>query len=302
MILKIEAKVFGNFKIENDINLFYHPYTINLIYDSNNEIHIISVEKQILDYERFLPKVEVTENKITKIEFPNQDFLEDQIDLLRHLESFGAIDQNLSTIDWQNCSIEWINEPNEETQILLRKYSRKLTYEKNNERLLTKNWLRDTIIFRRQMSDLVLPFSFFREGANLFHSFQYQNSFISFYLMLEGFFGNNQFKNEKVKQEFKKSEILCTAVNQVIENLQIKKDKHYKWLLDKVKSYSKNIDLDGIVHVIVEQRGNLSHFSKDRSNMKNPFNDKQYESLAFITMSICIYSSIKLRIGKFKRK
>ena len=121
--------------------------------------------------------------------------------------------------------------------------------------------------------------------------------------MLEGFFGNSiDYKNEKMKLEFKKSDILEYAINESIQYLENVKGKHYEWLINICKRYNKKVDKEGIIHVIVEQRGNLSHFSFPNSNkQKNPFKDSNYESLAFITMSICVFSSIKLRLKPLRQ-
>lgn len=105
------------------------------------------------------------------------------------------------------------------------------------------------VIYRKQLAHLDLPFSFFREGINSYHNFQYQESFINFYPMLEGFFANNQFKNEKVKSEFKKSTILLKSINQVIKYLEKSNGQHYEWFIETCEKYNKPKDEIGIIHL-----------------------------------------------------
>lgn len=304
MIAKIEAEIEGNFKIEMDMKFKHVPFDIDVRYDMTEEKYFISISKKMYDFESFLPKINVENGKLQGINFPSQDFIKEQIELLQHVESFGAIDKGIEKIHWQNCSIEWIPETNEEEKILpIRKYNRMIKYE-SEPKILSKDWLRNCIINKRQLAHLVLPFSFFREGANLYKNFQYQTSFINFYLMLEGFFGNGKdYKNEKIKLEFSKSKILEIAINKTITNLNETKGQHYEWLEKTCKKYNKNMDVNGVIHFLVEQRGNLSHFSLTNANkQKNPFMEKDYHSLAFVAMMICIYSSVNLRLEPFRQE
>ena len=79
-------------------------------------------------------------------------------------------------------------------------------------------------------------------------------------------------------------------------------NKHLNWTKQALKIYSKDFDIEGIIHLLVEYRGKLSHFSMGKTNMKNPFNDVGYESLAYLAMCICVFSSIKLRFQPFRKK
>lgn len=302
MIAKIEAEIIGNFIAEKDMMFKHHPFDIDIHFETENDKYFISISKRVFDYDSFLPKVETKNGKISGIVFPSQDFIKEQIEILQHIESFGAIDKNIEKIVWQNCTIEWIPEnEDEEKKLPIKKYSRNISYE-SDSKVLTKNWLRDCVIHKNQLSHLSLPFSFFREGSNLYRDFKYQSSFISFYLMLEGFFGNGKdYKNEKVKKEFSKSVILTKAINKTVSYLTNANNVHYNWLVKTCKKYNKKVDKEGIIHFLVEQRGNLSHFSLANSNkQKNPFREKDYHSLAYIAMMICMFSSIDLRLEPFR--
>jgi hypothetical protein len=303
MIVKIEAEIIGSFLIEKDMKIKHYPLDIDLRFDKETQKFYISLSKRILNYGSFIPKLKINEQKVSAIEFPSQSFLEEEIKILQHIESFGAIDKGIEKIDWQHFSIEWIPETkNEENELPIKKYKRDLSYD-SETKLMSKDWLTNTIIFRRQLSHLALPFSFLREGTNFYHNFQYQNAFINFYFMLEGFFGNGKdYRNEKMKSEFANSYIMDYAIDETIMYLAKTNDKHYQWFIDTCRIYNKQADKEGLIHILVEKRGKLSHFSlKDAGKQKNPFNDSEYHSLAFITMMICRYSSIKLRLIPFQR-
>lgn len=302
MIIKIEAEIKGNFQIEKDMKIKHYPYDIDIRYDLDNDCFFISMFRKIQNYVSYLPIVKIENEKIIECTLPSQSFLEEQIKVLQHIESFGAIDNGIEKIDWQNCSIEWIPESqDEEKELPIRKYSKKLSYD-SEKKIITKDWLFDTVIFQRQLTHLTLPFSFFREGANLYHNFQYQSSFIYFYLMLEGLFGNGEnFRNEKTKNDFLKSEILDYSINETISYLKRTPNIHYNWFVEICQIYNKKADKEGIIHFLVELRGNLSHCSINKpSKNKNPFKEADYHSLAFIAMIICRYSSNKLRLEPFR--
>jgi hypothetical protein len=304
MIVRIETEIIGAFEIEKDMKINHYPFEIDIFSEEETNRFLISISKKVINYSSHLPKLIINDNKIKEINFPSQSFLEEQIKILQHIESFGAIDKGIERINWQDFSIEWIPETEEEKlELPIRKYQRDLSYGLE-PKILSKDWLLNTVIHKRQLDHLALPLSFFREGANFYHNFQYQNSFINFYLMLEGFFGDGvHYDNKTMKLEFKKSDILEYAIHETIKYLEKLKGKHYEWLINVCKKYDKIVDKDGIIHVLVKQRGNLSHFSLTKSNnQKNPFKDRDYESLAFIAMTICMYASIQLRLEPFRQK
>ena len=57
-------------------------------------------------------------------------------------------------------------------ELHIREYKREFSYS-SKQTILTEEWIRDTLIFRKQLQHLVVPFTFFRIGVNLFHKFQY---------------------------------------------------------------------------------------------------------------------------------
>lgn len=304
MIIKIETEITGSFSIEKDMKVKQYPYKIDIRFDEDSSKFLISISKREINYSSYLPKIEIKDQVVNTIRYPSQEFLQEQLKILQHIESFGSIDKNIERINWQNCSIEWIPETVEERKLLpIKNYQKKMYYEFNHK-VLTQDWLQSTIIHRRQLENLVLPLAFFREGANFFHKFQYQNSFINFYLMLEGFFSNGKhWKNEVIIADFINSEIMNYSIDSAIKYLEQTGGKHYEWLINMCKKYNKKPNIEGVAHILVEQRGSLSHFSLASSRkQKDAFADKEYESLAYLAMMICIKASVKLRLEPFKKK
>lgn len=302
MKIELETEILGNFKIDQDFDIKYHPYNITIKYDYEKDAHIITLNRSIKDFNAFIPKFKLNNERINSIIFPKEDFLFEEIKLLQHIESFGAIDRGIERIKWDRLIIRWIPETEDERKELpISEYERKLSYDFPKS-VLTKKWLTDTIIHRRQMGDLHLQFSFYREGVNFFHNFQYQNAFLNFFLMLEGFFGNGKHKTHDLEREFSKSDILEYAINETLIKLSNQNGTHHKWLIQKAKKYEKPIDKSVLISEMIKVRGSLSHFSiKSQKIQRNPYNDRDYESLAFIAMSICLYATIKLRLEPFRK-
>lgn len=122
--------------------------------------------------------------------------------------------------------------------------------------------------------------------------------------MLEGFFSNgSNYSNSKIKDDFRNSRVMDFAIELIFQNMKKQKnDVNYKWFRDTCKKYNQIENKDGLIHILVEERGKLSHFStKNTKEKRNPFNDDEYRSIAFIAMMICRFSSIKLRLLPFRQ-
>jgi hypothetical protein len=73
--------------------------------------------------------------------------------------------------------------------------------------------------------------------------------------------------------------------------------------LDKLKEFlameKLNFDKEGIISLIVQVRGNLHHFSQRSSKKKGtPFNQKDFETMAYLLMSICLMTFCNLTTGE----
>ena len=151
MIVKIETEIIGSFTIENVMTVRLHPYEINIRFDQETSRYLISISKRESNFSRYLPKLEINEDKVTGIVFPSQEFLHEQIKILQHIESFGALDKNIERINWQNCSLEWIPETVEEKEVLsISSYYRNLAY-KIEPKILSQGWLFQTVVHRKQL-------------------------------------------------------------------------------------------------------------------------------------------------------
>lgn len=302
MKLMLETEVYGEVLLKEPIVLKNHPYIVKLI-PLNGVLEKVSIERVIVVYENFLPRIETSDDGQPTLHFPKDDFLREDIELLQHLESFGSLDLGLTKINWENPKIVWIAEnPSEEAKIRMPSYRRSLVYQKQ-KLAVTAQWLQSVIIHRKQLSHLVAPLSFYRKGINHYHKFNNSEAFLHFYLILEGLFGNGNTRNQLVEKAFNTSEIMLSAVSETFDWINNNSDKsHRLWLESYLAKKSWKYDVSNIIKLLVDMRGNLSHYSvKSTRNQRDNLNEREYQTIAFVAMSICTFASIKLRFQPLRR-
>ncbi len=95
MIVKIETEILGTFTIEKDMAIKYCPFDIDIRFEKQTNKFFISISMKVTEYSSYLPKITIDDQKISQINFPSQNFLEEQIKILQHIESFGALDKGV---------------------------------------------------------------------------------------------------------------------------------------------------------------------------------------------------------------
>ncbi len=300
MILRVETEIISNTILKEKIETKVYPYLIELYPNENLILHKISMQKPIFDYEKFLPVITIENKKITNVALPTDEFIIEFQEMFQLIESFGGLDLEIEKINWENPFIKWIAETEEE-RIPINAYRRDFSFDKQRYGMSLK-WLDGLITSRRMLSHLVLPFSFYREGMVHYKKQEYINSFLNFFLMLEGAFANGKFRKNDVITEFKKSEVLVNSINKAIQTIERQANQIHKKWLDKYYDRQTNLNSDEIIKILVKERGALSHYSmQNKRRQRNSFENKNYQTIAFIAMMICKYSSIKLRLEPYKK-
>ncbi|PTS95652.1 hypothetical protein DBR11_20965 [Pedobacter sp. HMWF019] len=278
--------------IQNDsIEIKKHPFKIKL-YKTLNEYYI-SISKPISKGSDCLPKFDVNGTD-KEIVLPNESSYREMLEVINHVESFGSLDRKFEYIDTSNITLKWTAENDHDHFSPLTRITRKIS-ESQQLDPISNDWLRNTISHKNQLGDLYFPFSFYRDGKNLFYSMRYQSSFCTFYMMLEYFF------NEKgwgiANDAYKRKKCLNSSLDKTLESIK-KYPLHYQWLSSELLKKGKSYNIDGLLFLINRYRDNLSH-ANDKSKNRNVFNEHGYFSLSYIAMMICLFVSIKKRMLPF---
>ncbi|GAG61785.1 unnamed protein product, partial [marine sediment metagenome] len=102
--------------------------------------------------------------------------------------------------------------------------------------------------------------------------------------------------NYAVEREFEKSKEFNEFIEWMIDHLK-KAPRHLKKINEMLKYRNKNLDVDGIIHLVVATRGDLHHFADDTNKTRGtPFNHKEFESIAWVALGLAIKAILQKMI------
>lgn len=292
MRFQITAIVEGDFIISENLFTYSGNYKIEL--EHKLETNYISVSKKAINYSDFMTKYLGDTDGIPSFQLTPYEYYKDMVNYLHYIEAIGSFSLGITKIHWEELTISWIPElPEEEGIMPIR------TYSKNFEPYASKKSIRQLdlsmlVSHKQYLEELTIPFTYYRQAKNFFENRLYYFAYINFFMMLEYCFANGQFKKEAIIREFSKSHILKKAIINTLEILP-NSETHYLWLKNECKNRGKEIDVAGIIYLLVEHRGLLSHATQKSKQFL--FNDNKLFSLAFIISTICFIVCGNLQIG-----
>lgn len=294
MIFELQFKIYGNLNIiNNHIEIKQYPYTIK-IFKENNQSYI-AISKKIDSNSDCLPTLN-NSNSIKEIIFPKESSYSEMIEYINHIESFGAVDNKIEYIDKIDVEFKWISENEEDHFSPFTNIRRTLQTEQNLD-IISQNWLLQTVIHKRQLGELFIPFSFFRDAKNMFNAAKYQTAFCTFYMMLEYFFHDEKRGWGINNNAFKNNICLQSSLNKTLNQIKLYSD-HFIWLNEELKLKKKKYNEEGLLTLINLYRNDFSHAS-NKSKNRNVFNEHRFFSLAFVTSVLCNFVVIKKRLAPF---
>jgi len=132
-----------------------------------------------------------------------------------------------------------------------------------------------------------VPLAFYREGKNEFRRFRYVQAFVNSYFMIEGLFGGGR-PDYRVRELFGAAPTLVNAAGEAADYLR-GQPKHWEGVRLALPSAEYPLDANGVLDLLVDCRGVLHYLSPRDSRPKaHPHNQKTFESVAFIAMSVCV--------------
>ena len=287
MKLQLCAEIEGQFLLKEKVTAKFFPYEFVLF--SRGEKRYISVTKPVKDYVGYTPKV-FFKDGLVHIEATNPEIYKDLEDWLYYIEALGSFDFEVSKIHIDELEVNWICENDEEMGLIPITSLKRKRQEREAEKYVTENNLSNIVIFRRMLPEAHIPFSYYRQAKAFFDDNNYYFAFINFFMMLEFCFAGGKFLKKDITNNFKKSNLLKLCVLSAISMIKANElSGNYSWLLSECKSREKEVNYEGIIYILVEYRGLLSHAS-ERSKAYL-FNDSKLRPLAFITSMICFLLS-----------
>lgn len=297
--------------VKTDADSIYHqPYRLevdhfilDVILGQNKMVEALNIALRIKNYQDFLPEVSSNiESRVTQIKLRDSSLSFPLIDLAQHIESLGSFWFGIKKIYWENPKRRWVAEtPQEEKDLaLMINDFQTESHENICYREMSPEMLESLIKNRHLHRNLVLPMSFYREGCNEFNSKRYASSFINFYFYLDDLYGQGKTKNKEVENLFKSSEHVRKAFEEAIRFFQDEENsENWEELKEFMQMEKKAFSVDGLIELIIQIRGNLSHFSQKSSKKKgHPLNQRDFRSVALLMNSICIFTFTELTTGE----
>lgn len=282
MKLQIYAEIEGNFLVKDRVYAQLYPYEFSVF--SKEGKHYISVTKPVNDLE-YAPKL-YSENGTLQIEATKPEFYKDMEEWLYYIEAMGAFNFEVSKIYYDELEVNWIYEKEEEKGLIPITSIKRNRQRRKAEKYVTKKNLFNIVLFRKMLPEAHIPFSYYRQAKAFFDDNNYYFAFINYFMMLEFCFADGKFQKKDVIKNFEKSILLKLCVLAAISMIRANNhDRNYAWLLSECKLRKKDFDYEGIIYILVEYRGLLSHAS-DRSKAYL-FDVFKLRSLAFVTSMIC---------------
>lgn len=261
--------------------------------DDNHRVIAIWIECPVPNYRDYTPSMVAGHGTIDhphRMSMPLPPQMDSLRATLQYIESLGSFWLGLRRVGWSNAEARWIPESDEERRDLsIFALSQSLSYP-DRPIPFRQDTLARLLANRDELSYLVIPMSFVREGDADFRAHRYVSAYYNFYFFLEDLYGRGKTKNSAVRRAFEGSEQLRTAVRQTYDYLERPEmERNRRELRKVVEGIGCEYSPRGLVGFLVMVRGELHHFSQRSSRPKgHPLNQMQWRAVAFFGMSICM--------------
>lgn len=296
MTCEVEAKIkVGTLKATRG------DWVFDFISNDSGFLEKIIIEAKVPDYTKYGMKVEpnptkeTPEGRILRFEL-DHEFNDILISLFQFFEGMLSLMADPVAVSWQAPFMELIAESDNEKPHAISAFRMQRTNAYDPIPEVPDNNIANMLMRVTYHPILMNPFlAFFREAERERKAYRFINTFFNAYFVLEGAYGNKQWKNWKVREEFKKSDEFRIHTQKVIDqfilkhaNIERKIRKMLGELTDlKGRPANAQLDVDGIAYLLVETRGSLLHFSGDTATSRGtPMNHDEFEEIAQVAIRI----------------
>ena len=286
MKIQIKAEIEGNFLLSKTVSVKLYPYDFAIFVDKGKRY--ICITKPIANYKDVAPKFYLKDG-VPNLETTKPEAYKDMKQWLYYIEVMGAFNFEVKKIHIDELEVKWIYETEEEKgSIPITSLGRNRVRETPVKNISNSN-LSNLVVFRKRLPDAYIPFDYYRQARNFFNENDYYFAYINYFMMLEFLFANGHSRKAAMIHDFMNSDLLQLCILKALQILKTnnpnKKNKDYLWLVQECQNRKKNLDFKGIVYVLVEFRGLLSHASiRSKKYLLDP---EQLRSIALFISLIC---------------
>ncbi len=135
---------------------------------------------------------------------------------------------------------------------------------------------------------LAVPMAFYREAKAEYSAARYISAFFNSYFIIEGLFGNRQWRERDVCRELVNSPVFSGFVKELLDEVATNDDPLQGMtkaqLEEELKARDQPYTVEGLVRLIVKKRGELHHFTVGSSKAQgSPLNNLDYKRIAVMT-------------------
>jgi hypothetical protein len=295
MKLSLECSTKGKIKIGKQLKVVEGSKEYLLIPDDKGWLSKIKIIKKVAvpnEYSAMIGPGEGKVKAVINIRGSREEYLElirefQELESILSFASGGA----LESIEWDAPKEDFIPETeDEERKVHVKSFQFRKKYPEWPVFIGEESF--DAIIrSKERYSSVMVALAFLREGVNEFSSRRYINAFYNFYFVLEDLYGERKTKNWAIEKEFRNSKELRKWIRWAIKDNLNKYVRHRTNIEKFCKEEKVLYDIDGLISLVVNVRGNLHHYSSGSSKHKGtPFNHEDFESIAFLTMGLALKS------------
>lgn len=295
MRIALKAEIEADLILSATVTAKLHPYDFE-IFKENNKLWL-KVSKPVKDYEDYLPKVFI-ENGVMNIAIGKDDLFKDLLEWLQYIEAMGSFNLQIDRVHWDRATFCWIAETEaEHSQTPFTEYTRAPQRGRRSKRLKSSN-LFNIVMHRRQLEDIYIPFTYYKEGQRFFNNFNYYFAFINFFMMLEYCFADGKFHQSDVMRQFRESRLLRMCLLEFLAMPTLHKgDDLWDMLEEECKRRNKEFGVDGMIYMLLMLRGELSHASS--KSEKRYRDDNELRPWVVVISTICFLLCGHLQIYGF---
>lgn len=276
--------------IHSNIKFVDGDYEYEFIPDKTGLLCEMSITAKVHKPELFWSLIENSDEPgVSKKLTINGDkvLLDSIIERFHSLEAALSLSGGMKKIRWEEPKGEVICESEEEQKnVNLFGVHWHMEYPDNSV-LVEERSLKLLVSSHEDYNALKYLLSFWREGELDYKAKRYVDAFHNFYYVIEGFYGDGNTKNSLVEKAFIENKRFQDVFKSVLKSLSDKKKKEEVESLLRIRG--KNLNLEGIVHLLVITRGELHHFNPKRVRGTS-FNHQEYHALSWLAMGFAIHS------------